>query len=657
MNLEEIKGLGPKTITLLAKLNINSLTDLVMYYPFRYNILKPSNLALCIDNNGLINGLINSTPQVNYIKRNFNRLSFLFLTENKLIKVVIFNRAFLKPHLLLNKKVAIMGKYNPKTNNFTASDIKLDAILKVTIEPVYHLVNGLTNKQINKIITNVLEGPIEVPDYVPKSYNLKYQFMPKIAAIDEIQHPTNLTLLKQAKVKLIYEEFFQFMFKMNYLKNLRLKHNQGLKRDVSYAEVTKYMESLPFSLTKDQLTSVQEIYHDLVNPIRMNRLLLGDVGSGKTIVAIIAIYINSLSGYQSAMLAPTEVLARQHYETLKELLPNLKIALMVGSLKSKEKSSINENLINGDINVLIGTHAALNDDVKFKNLGLVITDEQHRFGVNQRKIMQNKGTLTDILYMSATPIPRTYALSLYGDMDLSLIKTKPQGRKEIITKVFEESQIKIVLEAIWEELKKGHQVFVVAPLIEDENETDINDLKKLKTNYSKAFGTKIKIGILHGKMKKAEQKAIIDDYQNGNIQILISTTVIEVGVDIKNATMMIIYNAERFGLATLHQLRGRVGRNDYQSYCFLISSLNTPRLKILEESNDGFYISEKDFELRGEGDLFGVMQSGDMAFKLGDIRRDSKILMQCKEDALNYLNNFDNDPYYLEVMHSLDINN
>ena len=657
MNLEEIKGIGPKTLTLLSKLDIVTIYDLLTYYPYRYNILKKVRLEETIDNSGLIIGVVECIPKVAYIRRNFNSLSFRLITENKIIKVIIYNRAFMKNNLLVGKKISIIGKYNPKSNTFIASDIRLSEIYNMEIEPIYHSFSGINSKQINKIIINALDSKVDMIDYIPYSYVDKYKFLNKLDSIKEIHMPHDANEIKKAKVRLIYEEFFQFMFKMNYLKLKRLQGDYGLERKVNYSKVEDFINTLPFELTSDQLSATKEIYHDLTTPKRMNRLLLGDVGSGKTIVSVIALYINYLGGYQGSLMAPTEVLATQHYENISKQMPNLRIGLLVGSLKVSEKKKVLEKLKNNEIDILIGTHAILSENVEFNNLGLVITDEQHRFGVNQRKTMQNKGIMTDILYMSATPIPRTYALALYGDMDLSLIKTKPNGRKEIKTIVKKESEIKDVLKSIWDELKDGHQIYVVAPLIEDEEETDINDIKKLKDNFEKAFGSKVKIAILHGKMKKNEKNEVMNDYKDKKIQILISTTVIEVGIDVKNATVMVIYNAERFGLATLHQLRGRVGRNELTSYCYLICNQDIERLKVLEESNDGFYISEKDFEMRGEGDLFGVKQSGDMVFKLGDLRRDFKILMKTKEDSLEYLQNFDNNILYKEIMEKLDINN
>ena len=453
MSLENIKGIGPKTIQLLNKLDIKSKYDLVTYYPYRYEFLKPVKLKDIIDNSGLVNGIVCEVPKVSYIKRNLNTLRFKSIIENKMINVTIYNRAFIKNNLLLNKEISIIGKYNKKTNTIVASDIKLNAIHKSEVEPIYHLISGINNKQINKIITSVLKSSYEIEDHVPKKYNLEYNLLPKSSAVDEIHHPSSTTLLKQARLKLIYEELFSFMFKMNYLKIQRTKKDNGLIRSVSYDKVLSFIDELPFKLTEDQLSSVDEIYKDLTTKKRMNRLLLGDVGSGKTIICIIAMYINNLGGYQSVLMAPTEVLANQHYETVKKILKNNNIGLLVGSMSKKEKENVIKKISNNEIDVVIGTHAILEDYVTFNNLGLVITDEQHRFGVNQRKMIQNKGVKTDILYASATPIPRTYALSLYGDMDLSLIKTKPNGRKEIITKVVNEDNIKEVLDKVHDELK------------------------------------------------------------------------------------------------------------------------------------------------------------------------------------------------------------
>ena len=663
MNLSDIKGIGPKTLNILNKLSINTVNDLMRFYPYRYNIYKPSDITKCNDNDVIVvPAKIISEPKVSYIKRNFNRLSFMVEANNIPINVVIFNRAFYKPNLKINRYITLIGKYNKIKNQFMASDIKFKFMNSIEVEPVYHSASGISSSQIHKLITNVLSTMEFIDEIVPEYISEKYNLMNTSNSIREIHNPTNLNNLKQAKLKLKYEELFEFMFKINLIKYKNQIFDDFVIKDISDDTVKEIIDELPYELTGDQLNAINDIVKDFRNLKRMNRLILGDVGSGKTIVSFISILLNHSAGYQSALLAPTEVLAHQHYDNFMSLFNKLglKVELLVGSLKKSEKNSILERLKNGDIDLLIGTHAMLEDNVEFNNLGLVITDEQHRFGVNQRKSLQNKGMHVDVLYMSATPIPRTYALTIYGDMDISIIKEKPKGRKEIHTKVYNFKEINTVVEKIEQELLNGYQSYVVAPLIESEDgETnELNDLKKIEDTLKEKFKNKHSIGILHGKMKQVEKETVMNNFKEGKIEVLISTTVIEVGVDVKNATMMCIFNAERFGLATLHQLRGRVGRNSIESKCILISDKDTERLSVMESSNDGFYISEKDFEIRGSGDLFGVRQSGDMIFKIADLRTDYKILLQCKEDTEEFIkdnieNSFNNYSYYKQILDKL----
>lgn len=663
MNIDTVKGIGPKAIEYLSKMNLYTISDMITYYPYRYNIIKVIDIRDAIEGEVItIKGIIDTEPRVSYINKNFNRMSFRLNTGGLLINVTIFNRAFYKPNLKLGRVINVIGKYDKEKNTMTASDIKFELIRDYKIEPVYHLVNGVKRNGLSKLIKECFSMRVELDDYIPSYLKDKYEFEDKIKASYDLHFPENMQLLKKAKIRAIYEEFFIFMFKMNYLKHKYMKDNQGLKRVVDKDKVLEFIKDLPFELTSDQDKAVWDIYDDLVSEKRMNRLVLGDVGSGKTLVSIIGIYINYLSGYQSALMAPTEILARQHYENIEKMFSkyDIKVGLLVGGMKKREKDTILKSLEVGEIDVVIGTHALISDGVNFNNLGLVITDEQHRFGVNQRSNLQNKGIMSDVLYMSATPIPRTYALTIYGDMDTSMIMTKPGGRKDIVTKVLKKKDIKMMLQHMLEEIKEGHQVYVVSPLIENEDgESNLNDVIKLKENFKNAFNDKINIDILHGKMKNNEKQEVMDKFKDGEIKILISTTVIEVGVDVKNATMMVIFDADRFGLATLHQLRGRVGRNSLQSYCYLMCDREVERLKVMEESNDGFYISQKDFELRGEGDLFGTRQSGDMVFKLGDLRRDYKILLQCKNDtdefiSDNLVNNFRDYPQFEKVIKELE---
>lgn len=660
MNLELLPKVGPKTINILNKINISTVEDLLTYYPYRYNVIKFINIDDADDTMiYYIKAKILSIPKVSYIKRNFNRLDFLATNNNHDFKVVIFNRAFLKRNLTIDKEIVIIGKYSKIKNTFTANDIKFN-IDEERIEPIYHLTEGIKNSSLENIINSALSTNITLSDNIPSYLNEKYKLLTKTDAIKKIHQPKTINDIKQSELKLIYEELFTYMFKINYLKSIN-KISKGLPKNFSDNDIQDFLSSLNFLLTKDQLTTIEDILKDMKESKRMNRLVLGDVGSGKTIVAIIAILANFLSGYQSTFMAPTEILAKQHYESIKEYFKNynINISLLTGSLTKKQKEKIYNQISTGEIDLVIGTHALLNDNLNFKNLGLVITDEQHRFGVNQRNLLQNKGLNgeADVLYLSATPIPRTYALTIYGDLDLSQIKTKPNIRKEIITKIANEKNIKDVLLKMYEELKLNHQIFVVSPLIEQNDELNLNSVIDLKEKLNKAFNNKVRIEILHGKLKQKEKDELMKEFVENKINILISTTVIEVGIDIPNASMMVIYNAERFGLATLHQLRGRVGRSNIQSYCYLITnSSNNERLKVMEESSDGFYIAEKDFEQRGQGDLFGVKQSGDMSFKIADLKRDFNILSQANIDAKEFLDNklYLDYEYYTNIIKEID---
>lgn len=637
--LEDIKGIGPKTLKLFQNLNIFTIQDLITYYPYKYKLYHPVTLDNFEENTEvLINGYVASDAKIYYIKRNLNKISFRLNTGTKLINVTIFNRPFIKQHLLLNKYISVIGKYNVKTNTFTASDIKLTPIIKDEIEPIYHTTQGLKQVNIHKIINNLLEKNIYVPSLIPEEYTKEYSLLDKLTAIKEIHNPTSTNNLKQAEICLKYEELFEYTLKINYLKYLKDKTTTSYIKTFDTSKLDNLISSLPFKLTNSQVNAVVDIKQDFNSPKHMNRLILGDVGSGKTIISFLALFMNYLSGYQGVLMAPTEILIKQHYENIKKILTDLNIEILTGSTTKKDRDKIIENLKNGQIDILLSTHSVLNDDVVFKNIGLVVTDEQHRFGVNQRKNLQNKGENVDVLYMSATPIPRTLALTIFKDMDITEIKTKPLNRKPKITKLYNTSEIKEVLYEMLDEIKKGHQIYVVSPLIENEEEnTKLASVNYLYEKINVALNGKVPIGVLHGKLKNEEKEKIMNDFKSNKTKILISTTIIEIGVDVSNATMIVIFNAERFGLATLHQLRGRIGRNDIESKCILISDYDTPRLKILEESEDGFYISEKDFELRGAGDLFGVKQSGDMVFKIANLNKDFKILKKCSEDSLNFL--------------------
>lgn len=656
--LEDIKGIGPKSLLALKALNLYTKDDVINYFPYRYNVYTPVKLRECSESDTCtITGYVESAAKVFFIRKNLNKLSFAFNTGSELVNVTIFNRAYLKPNIRIKSYISVIGKYNRKSNTFMASDIKLTPITKTVIEPVYHLNQGIKRSNFKKLVDEILDNTVEIKSNVPDYLIEKYNFINKKEAVTNVHKPKDINSLKKADLHLIYEELFTFMLKVSYLKEKNASDGKFNIKSFDEDKVNNFISSLPFNLTDGQMQAVSDIKGDFLSKKKMNRLILGDVGSGKTIVSFIALYMNMLAEYQGVLMAPTEILAVQHFNNMVGLFGDkLNIQLLTSSTKKGERNKILQNLKNGETQVLIGTHSLLNDELVYNNLGLVITDEQHRFGVNQRQILQEKGKDVDVLYMSATPIPRTLALTIYGDMDITEIRTKPGGRKEIITKIFKNSELKNVLEKMLDEIKAGHQIYVVAPLIDDEEDEKMN-VTSLKDKFDVAFNGMVPTGLLHGKMKPNQKDEVMNSFKNGDTKILISTTVIEVGVDVKNATMMVIFNAERFGLATLHQLRGRVGRNDMQSYCYLISDYDAERLKVLEESNDGFYISEQDFKLRGGGDIFGVRQSGEQSFKIANLNRDYKILMQCKSDAEEFLKSKNLDDYKVqkEILENLTI--
>lgn len=634
MELEKLDKIGPKTAKTLNNLGIYSSEDLIRNYPYRFLIFAKRDI-----NNPkyydefVSDGIVESMPTLNFFRGKMNRLTFRCNVQNKIVKVVIFNRAFLKPNIIIGKEVTIIGKYDPKKETIVATNIRLGNLNKVEIEPVYHLCKGITSKQMNSFIKKAL-CVVKENNNIPKELISKYNLMSEDEAVRIIHNPKDENSLKTALKTLKYEEIFTYMKNIKLLKKKNEIHKNVYKKEVSLNMVHYFINSLPFKLTIDQEKIVFKMLDEICGDTLMNRLLQGDVGSGKTIVAFIISYALYTGGYQTAFMAPTEVLARQHYKNACDLFKdtNFKVGLLTGKMTLKEKRKVYEKIEKNEIDMLIGTHALISDKVVWNNLGLVITDEQHRFGVNQRQTLKNKGLNVEVLMMSATPIPRTYALTIYGDTDTSSIKTKPSGRIPVITKVKKEDEIKDVLEGIYKALKNQNQVYVIAPMIEENYDSNYANVYDLKHKFNLAFKN-YNVEVLHGKMTNEEKEKVMDEYAKGNIDILISTTVIEVGVDVKNATVMVIFDADRFGLSTLHQLRGRVGRNSLQSYCYLVSDKDTKRLKIMEEENDGYKISEADFKLRGQGDLFGSRQSGALSFKLSDVRKDYDLLVKVRDDV------------------------
>ena len=658
--LETIEGVGPKTKELLNKIKIYTVEDLLNYYPYRYDIIKRSDLSNLSDGDKIIiDGIVEGQPTTIYINKSLKKMIFRISTKTMILNITLYNRAHLYSDLKSGKEVTIIGKYNKLKNTVIVSDIRFGLLPpSAKIEPIYYTTEGLTVKQISKFEAIALENDYDVIDLVPRYIEEKYNLMNKKSAIKNIHVPEDILLLKKARQRIKYEELFMYVLKINYLKNKINNDNLAIERNIDKDKLDKFIKSLPFELTLDQDKAVNDIINDLSIKKRMNRLLQGDVGSGKTIIALIAVYANYLSKYQSALMAPTEILAVQHYEEAKKIFSKFKlnIALLTSSTSNKDKKTIYEELENGKIDLIIGTQALIQENVKYKKLGLVITDEQHRFGVNQRDTFKSKGISPDVLSMSATPIPRTYALTIYGDTDVSSIKSKPKGRKEIITVFKKEKDITDVLEMMKKELELNHQIYVVAPMIDTESDSEKESVYDLEEKMNKAFGKISKIGIIHGKLDPKDKDKVMKDFEKNKINILISTTVIEVGVNVPNASMIVIFNANMFGLSTLHQLRGRVGRGDTQSYCVLVAKESEERLRFLENTSDGFEISEYDFQTRGEGDLFGTRQSGELGLKMANIKRDFKMLLKAKEDAdefINMLLTFETNPEFGPILEEL----
>ena len=658
--LETIEGIGPKTKELLNKIKIYTVEDLLNYYPYRYDIIKRSDLSNLSDGDKIIiDGIVEGQPTTIYINKSLKKMIFRISTKTMILNITLYNRAHLYSDLKSGKEITIIGKYNKLKNTVIVSDIRFGLLPpSAKIEPIYYTTEGLTVKQISKFEAIALENDYDVIDLVPRYIEEKYNLMNKKSAIKNIHVPEDILLLKKARQRIKYEELFMYVLKINYLKNKINNDNLAIERNIDKDKLDKFIKSLPFELTLDQDKAVNDIINDLSIKKRMNRLLQGDVGSGKTVIALIAVYANYLSKYQSALMAPTEILAVQHYEEAKKIFSKYKlnIALLTSSTSNKDKKTIYEELENGKIDLIIGTQALIQENVKYKKLGLVITDEQHRFGVNQRDTFKSKGISPDVLSMSATPIPRTYALTIYGDTDVSSIKSKPKGRKEIITVFKKEKDITDVLEMMKKELELNHQIYVVAPMIDTESDSEKESVYDLEEKMNKAFGKISKIGIIHGKLDPKDKDKVMKDFEKNKINILISTTVIEVGVNVPNASMIVIFNANMFGLSTLHQLRGRVGRGDTQSYCVLVAKESEEKLRFLESTSDGFEISEYDFQTRGEGDLFGTRQSGELGLKMANIKRDFKMLLKAKEDAdefINMLLTFETNPEFGPILEEL----
>ncbi len=646
-----IKGVGPKMAEKLGQCGIYSVLDLLLYFPRDYesifivddlnDIKGKEKVILEVEVDRILPDIRTKTRKV--------MTTIRFSHNGILIKGLWFNQPYVKTGFKVGSKYVINGKLEKQGREFVIMNA---VIMRNTtaessdIMAKYSLKDDISNTFINKIVTEVL-NLVTIEENLPQWIVKEQQFISLNEAIRNIHNPKSLRLLDEARRRLKFQELFTYSLKLIALKNRNLS-SKGISFNIS-SELKEFKKKLPFTLTEAQTRTVREILRDQKSSAPMNRLVQGDVGSGKTIVALIALFNVVMNGYQGAMMAPTEILAKQHFYEAEKLYKdfNIKVELLTGSTTEKNKGIIKERLAKGEIDIIIGTHALIEDNVVFNNLGLIITDEQHRFGVGQRTKLGNKREDIDVLVMSATPIPRTLCLYMYGDLDVSIIDTLPPGRKPIDTYYLSMEEKSRVYNFALQEIAKGRQVYVVCPLVEENEDMKLSSVESLYEELKKSYFKSVEIAILHGKMSNKDKNFIMGEFKAGRIKVLISTTVIEVGVNVPNATMMIIENAERFGLSQLHQLRGRVGRGDFKSYCVLVANIKSEttkrRMEIMKRSSDGFYIAEQDLQLRGSGEMFGMRQSGDNGLILSDLSEDFQLFKLANVEAKKFFDKKDEE--------------
>ena len=647
-DVKYIKGVGPNRVKLLNKIGIFNLKDLITYYPRTYeDRSKPKNLYECQEGEEVFVRAVACSRLSDIRIKGRTMQKLLIRDETAPAEAIWFNQSYLKNKFEQGKEYGFFGKVSRKYGKIELMSPKFDEgeNTKNTgrIIPIYPLTYNLSQNNLRKIMENGIKevyGNLEetLPSYILDKYNLE-----KInKAVKDIHFPENFNDFNIARTRLVFEELLSVQLALLELKNRYMNEEKGIVFDKN-VKISDVINSLPFKLTGAQRRVLEEIENDMEQDKTMNRLLQGDVGSGKTVIAMCIAYKAVKSGYQAAIMAPTAILASQHLENFKNILEkfDINVELLISGITKKKKEDILQRLENGEIDIIIGTHALIEEDVKFKNLGLVVTDEQHRFGVKQRSKIASKGNNPDVLVMTATPIPRTLALILYGDLDISIIDELPPNRKKIETFAVRKYMTDRVNGFIKKQIDEGRQAYIVCPLVEENEEMDLKSVEELYETYKTEVFPEYKVEYIHGKLKQKEKDNIMERFKKGDIDILISTTVIEVGVDVPNSNIMVIENAERFGLAQLHQLRGRVGRGEYKSYCILKyegkGETVRKRMKVMCDTNDGFVISEKDLELRGSGDFFGTMQHGLPEFKIANLFEDMKILKLAQEAAIKIL--------------------
>ena len=653
-SIETLKGIGEKTAKLFEKVGIRTIDDLLHYYPRGYDTYgEPKAIGeLSEDETGTVEGFLKSGAAGVHV----NGLSIVQATISDMtgkLRLVWYHMPYLKNTLRPDSHFIFRGRVIRKKNGLTMEQPQMfnpeayEELLS-SMRPVYAQTKGLGNKMITSAVEQALAFRTLERDYLPAGLRIANELAEYNFAIEHIHFPSNEEELKFARKRLVYDEFFFFLLAVRHLKEKRQNVQSPFHME-KQDECWKLLADLPYRLTSAQLRTLEEVLKDLKSGSVMNRLIQGDVGSGKTIIAVLALLAACENGYQGALMVPTEVLARQHFESVTELFEkhgvDKKVILLTGSMTAKEKRIAYEKVASHEADIIIGTHALIQEKIVYDNLALVITDEQHRFGVAQREMFGNKGQMPHVLVMSATPIPRTLAIILYGDLDISVIDELPANRLPIKNCVVDKSYRPRAYRFIENEVKNGRQAYVICPMVEESEMIDAENV----LDYTKILRQNlpgIRVEYLHGKMKGKEKNKIMEEFAAGKIQVLVSTTVIEVGVNVPNATVMMIENAERFGLAQLHQLRGRVGRGDKQSYCIMVNASGNKeknrRLDVLNKSNDGFYIASEDLKLRGPGDIFGIRQSGDLEFQLADIYTDAVTLKKVSEDVNRLLEQDEN---------------
>src|SRR5690625_2903033 len=645
-------------------MDINTVEDLLMYFPSRYNIAEVKPLRELIHEDTVtIVGKIVQEQKLQFYGPKKSRLTFTIIIENVAVKAVMFNRAFAKKQLKQGSTITLTGKWDANRIQITVSHYQLgEPESNVNIQVFYSVKGNITNAKMKGLIKQALSPYlVEIEEILPSSYLEQYKLPNRQDAIRFLHIPESPLELKHARRRFVYEELLLFQLKMNLLKQKKRIESGGVAQKIDMASTKKFKKKLPFALTNAQEKALKEILKDMTEAIQMNRLLQGDVGSGKTAVATISLYASVTAGFQGALMVPTEILAEQHDESLQQMIgDNANIALLTSSIKGKKRQEILEKIKRNEVDIIIGTHSLIQEEVQFSNLGLIIIDEQHRFGVTQRKTLREKGLSRDVLFMTATSITLTLAIKSFGDMDVSMINEIQKGRKEIETYWVKENVLDRVLQFVQKAVNRGEQAYIVSPLIEESEAFDYQNAIDLYHQLQDYYPSNVKIGLLHGRLHAEEKDAIMNDFLKNDIHILVATTVIEVGVNVPNATLMVIYDAERFGLSQLHQLRGRVGRGDKQSYCILIADpkgeVGKERMRIMTETNDGFRLSEEDLKLRGPGDFFGKKQSGLPEFKVADIVHDYRALEVARQDAVNIISDglLYNDPTYRKLQSQIE---